>query len=83
MNSINDFNIVEFLKDYCHRSLRKIAQQSINDNLITSIQVRYVDHNGKFGYTTVGSFFFISDSMYLISDNAKYKDERDNVLFQA
>lgn len=81
MSSINDFTDLEFLKKYCQQNLKKIAAKSINNNLITSIKVRYVNLSGFFGYTTIGNLFFISDSMHLITDDPIYRSEHDDEVF--
>lgn len=76
-----DFTDLEFLKDYCNKNIKKIATKSINDHLITNIEVRYVNYDSEFGYTTIGQFFFISDSMHLITKESRYRKEHDDEIF--
>jgi hypothetical protein len=42
-----------------------------------SVKVRFIDLDGKFGYTTLGRFFFADDCMYLISRNRKYQSDHN------
>lgn len=44
------------------------------DKGISNITVRYIYDENKFGYATMGDFFFIDDCMYIISDDDFFKD---------
>lgn len=81
MSSIIDFSELKFLKDYCQKNLKKIATKTINNHLITNIKVRYINYDSEFGYTTIGQFFFISDSMHLITKESRYRKEHDDEIF--
>jgi len=70
---------LESIKDYSNSHLFEIATGGLRTKK-HSIKVRYIDFNGKFGYTGLGRFFFVDDSMYIITNDKQYESEHNPAI---
>ena len=70
---------LESIKDYRNSHLFEIATGGLRTKK-HSIKVRYIDFNGKFGYTGLGRFFFVDDSMYIITNDKQYESEHNPAI---
>lgn len=81
MNSKQEYDFtklknLESIKDYCNSHLFDIANGGLKTKK-HSIKVRYIDFYGMFGYTGLGRFFFVDDSMYIITKDKKYESDHN------
>ncbi len=60
MDHVNNFNF-ESLRQLCKEHFQEIKERKNLEQILGRKQVRYIDPEGKFGYTTFGNFYF--DSM--------------------
>ena len=60
------------IKQLCDEYLFEIALGNNLEDETGLIKVRYISPTGKFGYTSMGRFFFSGDSMYVITYNELY-----------
>ena len=67
---------LESIKKFRNSHLCEIATEGLGSESY-SVKVRFIDLDGKFGYTTLGRFFFADDCMYLISRNRKYQSDHN------
>ncbi len=67
---------LESIKEFCNSHLFDIATEGLEPES-HSVKVRYIDSDGKFGYTALGRFFFVDDCMYIISRDKKYESDHN------
>jgi hypothetical protein len=84
MDSIQEYDFsklrnLESIKDFCDTHLFDIATGGLRTKK-HSIKVRYIDFYGKFGYTGLGRFFFVDDSMYIITKDKKYESDHNSAI---
>jgi hypothetical protein len=63
---------LESIREFCNSHLFEIASEGLEAESY-SVKVRFIDPDGKFGYTALGRFFFVDDCMYLIDRERKYQ----------
>ena len=67
---------LESIKEFCNLHLFYIAIEGLEPES-HSVKVRFIDSEGKFGYTALGRFFFIDDCMYLMTKDKKYESDHN------
>lgn len=67
---------LESIKEFCNSHLFDIAIYGL-DPESHSVKVRFIDSDGRFGYTALGRFFFVDDCMYIISRDNKYESDHN------
>lgn len=73
---ISKLKNLESIKEFCNSHLFEIATEAIDtENFL--LKIRFIDSNSKFGYTSLGRFFFVDDCMYIMSRDKKYESEHD------
>jgi len=67
---------LESIKEFCNSHLFDIAIEGVEPEN-SSVKVRFIDSDDKFGYTSLGHFFFVDDCMYLIATDNKYESDHN------
>jgi len=67
---------LELIKEFCNSHLFDIATGGLKTEN-HSVKVRFIDSKGNFGYTGLGWFFFVNDSMYIITRDKKYESDHN------
>jgi hypothetical protein len=70
---------LESIKEFCNSHHFEIANGGLRTKK-HSIKVRYIDFYGKFGYTGLGRFFFVEDSMYIITNDKQYESDHNSAI---
>ena len=76
------------LKELCNSLIEDITgnhdtfRALHDDEGITDVVVRYALDENRFGYAYMGDFFFIDDCMYVISNDEKFRDYYNDIMFK-
>ncbi len=73
---ISTLKNLESIREFCNSHLFEIATEAI-DSENYSLKVRFIESNRKFGYTSLGRFFFVDDCMYIMSRDKKYESNHN------
>ena len=84
MDSTQDYDFsklrnLESIKEFCNSHHFEIANGGLRTKK-HSIKVRYIDFYGKFGYTGLGRFFFVDDSMYIITNDKQFESDHNPAI---
>lgn len=67
---------LESIKEFCNSHLFDIAIGELEPQS-QYVKIRFIDSDDKFGYTSLGHFFFVDDCMYLIATDNKYESDHN------
>lgn len=67
---------LESIKEFCNSHLLYIAIDGLAPENYP-LKVRFIDSYSKFGYISLGRFFFVDECMYLISRDKKHESEHN------